>query len=269
MALLADVWRDRLLRGVGVGVLAFLWFPLLVMVLLSFGSNAYATFPMGEFTLKWYVAALNDADLLVSIFNTLVVASVSAVLATVLGLLGAFALVRREFPFKPQFRILTIVPMIIPGVVLGIALLVLFQTLASQVLSLATIIIAHALYVMPFALLTISSQLYGFDESIEEAGRDLGASRLTVLRTVTLPQLAASIAAGGLLAFIRSFSEFIRAYFVSGGQTVFTIQVWTLLNHELTPKINAISSIVMFGLVGVLLLAYRLGSGSMTEHLYG
>ncbi|MFB6268519.1 MAG: ABC transporter permease [Halobacterium sp.] len=269
MSVLSSAWRDRLLRGVGVLVLAFLWFPLLVMVLLSFGSNAYATFPMGDATLQWYEAALADTQLLRSILNTLVVASVSAVLATALGLLGAMALVRREFPFKPGFRILVIVPMIIPGVVLGIALLVLFQTLASSLLSLATIIIAHALYVMPFALLTISSQLYGFDEEMEEAGRDLGASRLEVLKTVTLPQLAPSIAAGGLLAFIRSFSEFIRAYFVSGGETVFTIQVWAMLNHELTPKINAISTLVMFGLIGVLLLAYRFGSETMTEQLYG
>ena len=268
MSLLNQTWRDRLLKGVGVGVLGFLWFPLLVMVLLSFGSNAYATFPMGDLTLQWYQAAFADTELLVSIFNTLVVASISAVIATVLGLLGALALVRREFRFKPSFRIFTIVPMIIPGVVMGIALLILFQTAASSLLSLATIIVTHALYVMPFALLTISAQLYGFDETMEEAGRDLGASRLEVLRTVTLPQLAPSIAAGGLLAFIRSFSEFIRAYFVSGGQTVFTIKVWTLLNHELTPKINAISSVVMFGLIGVLLLAYSLGSQSMTDQLY-
>ncbi|MFB6195031.1 MAG: ABC transporter permease [Haloplanus sp.] len=269
MSLLSATWRDRAVKGAGALVLCFLWFPLLVMVLLSFGSNAYATFPMGDLTLQWYEAAFADTELLRSILNTLIVASISAVLATGLGLLGALALVRREFPFKPGFRVLTIVPMIIPGVVLGIALLVLFQTVASSLLSLVTIIIAHALYVMPFALLTISSQLYGFDEEMEEAGRDLGASRFEVLKTVTFPQLAPSIAAGGLLAFIRSFSEFIRAYFVSGGQTVFTIKVWAMLNHELTPKINAISTVVMFGLVGVLLLAYRFGSQSMTRQIYG
>lgn len=267
MSLLNEQWRDRVLKGAGATVIAFLWFPLLVMVLLSFGSNAYATFPMGDVTLKWYVAAFTDTELLISIFNTLIVASISAALATVLGLMGAFALVRREFTFKSGFRILTIVPMIIPGVVMGIALLVLFQTLASGLLSLITVIITHALYVMPFALLTISSQLYGFDESVEEAGRDLGANRLDVLKSITLPQLAPSIAAGALLAFIRSFSEFIRAYFVSGGQVVFTIKVWTMLNHELTPKINAISSVVMFGLIGLLLLAYRLGSQSMADQL--
>lgn len=269
MSHLSTTWRDRLLKGVGALVLTFLWVPLLVMVLLSFGSNAYATFPMGELTLKWYVAAFADTELLISIFNTLVVASISATLATVLGLLGAMALVRRELPFEGGFRIATIVPMIIPGVVMGIALLVLFQTVASSLLSLVTIIIAHALYVMPFALLTISSQLYSFDEEMEEAGRDLGASRLTVFRTVTIPQLSASIAAGALLAFIRSFSEFIRAFFVSGGQTVFTIKVWAMLNHELTPKINAISTVVMFSLIGVLLLAFAFGSESMTEQLYG
>jgi len=268
MSWLSRKWRDRLLKGAGALVLAFLWFPLLVMVLLSFGSNAYATFPMGDLTLQWYSRAFADTELLISIFNTLLVASASAVLATVLGLLGALALVRREFPFKPSFRILTIVPMIIPGVVMGIALLVLFQTFLSGLLSLTTVVITHALYVMPFALLTISSQLYGFDETVEEAGRDMGASRLEVLKTVTLPQLAPSIAAGALLAFIRSFSEFIRAFFVSGGQKVFTIQVWTMLNHELTPKINAISSVVMFGLIGMLLLAYRFGSQSMADQLY-
>ncbi|MFB6220844.1 MAG: ABC transporter permease [Halolamina sp.] len=268
MSLLSERWRNRLLKGAGATVIGFLWFPLIVMVLLSFGSNAYATFPMGDLTLQWYEAAFADTELLISILNTLIVASISAVLATVLGLMGALALVRREFSFKSGFRILTIVPMIIPGVVMGIALLVLFQTIASSLLSLITVIITHALYVMPFALLTISSQLYGFDRSVEEAGRDMGASRSEVLKTITLPQLAPSIAAGGLLAFIRSFSEFIRAYFVSGGQVVFTIKVWTMLNHELTPKINAISSIVMFGLIGILLLAYRFGSQSMAEQLY-
>ena len=261
--------RDLLLKGAGAAVLGFLWFPLLVMVLLSFGSNAYATFPMGEFTLKWYVNAFADTELLRSIFNTLVVATISAIIATVLGLMGAFALVRREFPGKEWFRVLGIVPMIIPGVVLGIALLTMFQTFSGSLLSLATVIVAHSIYTMPFALLTIASRLYSFDDSMEEAGRDLGASRMTVLRTITLPQLSAAIAAGGLLAFIRSFSEFIRAYFVSGYQEVFTIRIWAMLNHELTPKINAISTVVMFGLVGLLLFVYYAGSGQLTENLYG
>lgn len=268
MTLLSARGRDRLLRGAGLSVLVFLWFPLLVMVLLSFGSNDYAVFPMGEFTLQWYGDAFADTELLVSIGNTLVVATVSAVLATGLGLLGAMALVRREFPFKGSFRVLTIVPMIIPGVVLGIALLILFETAAGWLLSLVTIVLTHTLYVMPFALLTISSQLYGFDEEMEEAGRDLGASRLTVLRTVTLPQLSTSILAGALLAYIRSFSEFIRAFYVNGGQVVFTVKIWTMLNHELTPKINAISTVVMLGLLGILLVAYRLGSGSFQEQLH-
>lgn len=259
-------WAIRLLGG---SVLVFLWFPLLVMVLLSFGSNAYATFPMGDLTFKWYVAAFEDTDLLRSIVFTLFVATISAVLATGLGLLGAFALVRREFPFKGVFRVVTIIPMIIPGVVLGIALLSMFQTISGSILSLGTVIIAHSLYTMPFALLTISSRLYSLDETMEEAGRDLGADRITVLRTVTLPQLATAIVAGGLLAFVRSFSEFIRAYFVSGSRTIFTIRIWQMLNHELTPKINAISTVVMFGLIGVLLAAYYVGSGDLTSSLYG
>lgn len=269
MTILSSTWRDRLVRLAGLSVLAFLWFPLLVMVLLSFGSNPYATFPMGDFTLKWYSEALADIDLLSTILNTLIVATLSATIATVLGLLGAFAIVRREFPFKGTFRVVTIVPMIIPGVVLGIALLILFQTMPGNLLSLGTVVIAHSLYVMPFALLTIASQLYSFEDRMEEAGRDLGASRLTVLRTITLPQLSASIAAGALLAYIRSFSEFIRAFFVSGGREVFTIQIWTMLNHELTPKINAISTIVMFGMIGLLLVAFYFGSDQFMKGIYG
>ncbi len=265
MSLLSATWRDRVLKAGGISVLVFLWFPLLVMVLLSVGSNNYATFPMGELTLQWYGDAFADTQLLVSIGNTLIVATVTAVLATALGLLGALALVRREFRFKSSFRLLGIVPMIIPGVVLGIALLILFQTALSSLLSLVTVILAHTLYVMPFALLTISSRLYSFDEKMEEAARDLGGSRVTVLRTVTLPQLSAAIAAGALLAYIRSFSEFIRAFFVNGGQEVFTIHVWAMLNHELTPKINAISTVVMFGLLGLLLVAYKLGTGAFEE----
>ncbi|MFC7166832.1 ABC transporter permease [Halospeciosus flavus] len=269
MSYLSESQRTWALRILGGSVLVFLWFPLLVMVLLSFGSNAYATFPMGDLTLKWYAAAFSDTDLLMSIVYTLFVATASAILATILGLLGAFALVRREFRLKSWFRVATIVPMIIPGVVLGIALLSMFQTISGGLLSLGTVIIAHSLYTMPFALLTISSRLYSLDETMEEAGRDLGAGRLTVLRTVTLPQLSAAIAAGGLLAFIRSFSEFIRAYFVSGGRTVFTIRIWQMLNHELTPKINAISTVVMFGMIGLLLVVYYVGSGDLTENLYG
>lgn len=269
MSYLSATQRDWAVRVAGGSVLLFLWFPLLVMVLLSFGSNAYATFPMGDLTLQWYSAALADAELWRSILNTVVVAVISSIIATALGLFGAFALVRREFPLEGYFRIFTIVPMIIPGVVLGIALLTMFQMVAGSLLSLTTVVIAHSLYVMPFALLTISSRLYSFDDKMEEAGRDLGASRFTVFRTITFPQLSAAIGAGALLAFIRSFSEFIRAYFVSGGREVFTIRVWAMLNHELTPKINAISTIVMFGMIAVLLVAYYLASGEFADQLYG
>lgn len=265
MSYLTASQRDRLIRIAGGTVLAFLWLPLVVMVVLSFGSGAYATFPFGEFTLKWYVAALQDAELWSSIFNTLIVATISATIATVFGLLCAFALVRREFPFKPSFRLLVIVPMIIPGVVFGIALLSMFQTISGSILSLGTVIIAHSIYVLPFALLVIVARLYAFDDAMEEAGRDLGASRLTVMRTITVPQLSAAIGAGALLAFIRSFSEFIRAFFVIGGQPVFTVRLWARLNTGISPELNAISTLVMGGLLSLLVLAFYLTSGQIAE----
>jgi ABC-type spermidine/putrescine transport system permease subunit II len=269
MSYLTSSQRDRLIRIAGGSVLVFLWLPLVVMVVLSFGSGSYATFPLGQFTFKWYIAAFQDAELWSSILNTLIVATITAIIATTFGLLCAFALVRREFPLKASFRLLVIVPMIIPGVILGIALLTMFQLISGSLLSLTTVIIAHSIYTLPFALLVIVSRLYGFDETMEEAGRDLGASRLTVMRTVTVPQLSAAIGAGALLAFIRSFSEFIRAFFVTGSYPVFTVRLWTRLTTGLSPKINAISTIVMFGVIGLLLIAYYLTSGQLAERLYG
>lgn len=269
MSLLTGRQSDWIVRGAGVGVLLFLWIPLLAMMLLSFGNNPFASFPMNGLTLKWYEQAIASGDIWMSVLNTVVVASLTAVVATVIGLLGAFAIVRREFPFKGPFRVAAILPMIIPGIVLGMALLILFRLIAPWSLSLGTVIIAHALYTMPFSLLTISARLYSFEETMEEAGRDLGASRTTVLRTITLPQLSSAIIAGGLLAFIRSFSEFIRAYFVFGGRPVFTIRIWAMLNHGLSPRINAISTIVMVGMVVVLLVAYWIGKGDFADELFG
>lgn len=263
--------RERLLslglRGLTVALLVFLWIPLAVMLVLSFMENASTFFPFEGVTLDHYIATFSDAGLMGSLWTSVQVATIAAVIATVLGVLASFGLARYDFPFKEAYRTLGILPMVIPGVVLGIALLIYFQTLLGMSPGFLTLVLTHSVYGFPFVLLIVTARMYTFDESLEEAARDLGADPLTVFRDVTLPVIAPAVGAGFLFAWIRSFEDFIRAHFVKGVMDVLTTTMFGMIKYGAAPKMNAISSFIVF--VIAVVLAVAMNVGNVTSYVAG
>jgi ABC-type spermidine/putrescine transport system permease subunit II len=258
----------RGLYAVAGALLIFLWIPLAVMMILSFTVNASTFFPFRGFTLAHYTATFADAALMTSLWHSVQVATIAAVIATILGVLSSFALARYDFPLKETYRTFGILPMVIPGVVLGIALLIYFRTLLPQLFGIRiipgfwTIVLTHSVYGYPFVLLLVTSRLYTFDESLEEAARDLGADPLTTFKDITLPIVAPAIGAGFLFAWIRSFEDFIRAFFVRGTMDVLTTSMFSMIKYGTAPKMNAISSFIVFVIAVVLAVAMNVGNVS-------
>lgn len=273
-------WRDRLfdhrtkkrLLGrslyVVVGaLLVFLWIPLVVMIILSFTVNASTFFPFRGFTLSHYTATFADSGLMRALWHSVQIATIAAVVATILGVLASFALARYEFFLKGFYRTFGILPMVIPGIVLGIALLIYFRTLLGVQPGFWTVVLTHSVYGFPFVLLMVTARLYTFDESLEEAARDLGADPFTTFRDVTLPIVAPAIGAGFLFAWIRSFEDFIRVYFVKGTLNVLTTSMFSMIKYGTAPKMNAISSFIV--LVIAIVLAIAMNVGNVTGYVTG
>jgi ABC-type spermidine/putrescine transport system permease subunit II len=237
------------------------------MVILSFTVNTSTFFPFRGFTIDHYVATIGDAGLMNALFNSVQIATIAATIATILGVLASFALARYDFPFKEVYRTFGILPMVIPGVVLGIALLIYFRTLLGIIPGFKTIILTHSIYGFPFVLLIVTSRLYTFDESLEEAARDLGADPITTFRDITLPIVAPAIGAGFLFAWIRSFEDFIRAFFVRGTADILTTSMFSMIKYGIAPKMNAISSLIVFIIAVVLAIAMNVGN--VTQYVAG
>jgi ABC-type spermidine/putrescine transport system permease subunit II len=251
---------SRSLYVMSASVLLFLWIPLLVMLLLSFGENAITIFPFEGFTLEHYVEMLNDERLLQSAWRSIKIATLSATIATLLAVPASFILARLDFPFKETYRIFSILPLVIPGVVLGMALLIYFRTVLGLTPGILTILLTHGVYGFPFVLLVVTARLYSFDEALEEAARDLGAGLMTTFRDITLPIIAPAVAAGFLFAWLRSFEDFIRVFFVRGTVNVLTTTMYSMIQYGASTKMNAISTVVVIVIALILVVGIIFGN---------
>lgn len=225
-------------------VLLFLYTPIVVIVLFSFEQGAFSNLPWSGFTLEWYRRLLGNSQAITAIVNSVYVALFVTTIGTVLGTLGAIALVRKQFRLKGLYRGLVMAPMTIPGLILGVALLMMFNYL-EVTRTLQTVIVGQLVFVVPFVVVTVSSRLQGFDPILEEAARDCGASRWTTYRRVTLPLLAPGIVSGALFAFTLSFDDFLIAFFTSGAQNTLPVFIFSTINRTTSPVVNAISTIAL------------------------
>ncbi|ESP90164.1 ABC transporter permease [Candidatus Halobonum tyrrellensis] len=243
--------------------IAFLWLPLLFIVVLSFGVNSSSLVPFEGFTLANYVDLFTNASLMSASFQSFVVATTSAVVATALGVPAAFALARYSFRGKEAFRSLVILPLLIPGVIMGIDMLIFFQSVIDLPLGFFTTVATHSVFGLPFIVLPVAARLLTFDRSIEESARDLGADPLTVMRDVTLPVVAPAVAAGFVFAWLRSFEDFTRAFFVSGTMDLLTKSMYSLVVYGQNANVMKPMATVLIVLVGVaLLVAMNIGQVS-------
>ncbi|WP_088893635.1 ABC transporter permease [Leptolyngbya ohadii] len=237
-------------------VFAFLYLPIAVLVLMSFNRSRILSLPFKGFTLNWYQMALKDMALQVALVNSLKVAAVATILATGLGLLAAFAVYRYQFFGKNAFRIALNLPILLPGIVTGVAMLAYLSDLGFE-LSLITVILGHAVFGLPVAFGPIVTRLGQFPRSLEEAAYDLGALPGRVFRDILFPYIRSAVVAGALLAFTLSFDEVIVTIFLTGRDNTLPMEIWGRLRTDITPEIAAIATLILLGSGVLVLLSQR------------
>lgn len=243
--------------------LAFLYLPIAVLVGMSFNNSRILSLPFQGFTWAWYQRAFHDAAIRVALWNSIQVAAAATLLATLFGLLAAFAIYRYQFFGRNAFRIALNLPILLPGIVTGVAMLAYFSNLGLE-LSLWTIILGHAVFGLPVALGPILTRLGQFPRSLEEAAYDLGAKPAAVFTGVIFPYIRSAVIAGALLAFTLSFDEVVVTIFLTGRDNTLPMEIWGRLRTNITPEIAAIATLVLLA-SGVLVLASQWEGGGRGE----
>jgi spermidine/putrescine transport system permease protein len=249
---------ERLLKAFFTFVVVFLYAPIVILLIFSFNDSAVPSFPLAGFTLHWYHQFLHNGDLRRALETSAIIASLSSAVAVALGVLAATALTRRRFRGKAAVSALLLSPLVIPYVVFGISLLLLFHTLSVS-RSVLTVVIGHVVISLPYTILVLVPRLAQIDVSLEEAAFDLGASRLRTFRSITLPLILPAIVSAFLIAFTTSFDEYAVASFVVGSRVTFPIYLYSALRfpNEL-PQVIAVAVVVMM-LSLVVVIAAELG----------
>ena len=239
-----------------VAVLAFLFLPVAIVVLFSFNDVSSTSLPFEGFSLRWYEAAFENELFLTSLKNSVIVAGGSALVTGTIGTIASFGLTRRRSRLLDAFSLFVTMPLILPGLFLGVALLSFFDFLNLR-RSLLTVTIGHALITLPFVVLIVNARLLRFDRSIEEAARDLGATAWQSFRKVTFPIVRPAIVGAMLIVVAWSFDEFIITFFTIGGEGTLPIMIWGMLRRGIDPSVNAIASIILATTITVTVLAVR------------
>lgn len=240
------------LGGVTGVIFVFLYLPILLLILYSFNDSRLSTVWEG-FTFKWYrqlfgefVAHMSDerrSPLIESLSNSVIIASITTVLSVALGTMGAWLLYRYKFPAFRSISTLIFIPMIIPEIIMGISLLILFKTLDLE-LGFTTVIISHVTFCFPFVLIAVQARLAGLDPALEEAAQDLGATPLKAFFLVIVPYLLPAIISGALMSFTLSMDELIVTYFTRGPKSeTLPIKVFGMAKVGLNPILNTISTV--------------------------
>lgn len=251
---------SRRLMWLYVGlVFLFLYLPIFVLVVFSF-NNSHLNVSWSGFTLEWYGRLWQDSDIMLATRNSLVVASFSTVISTLLGTGLALGLYRSRGWVNRVTDALVYVPLVVPETVMGISLLALF-TRTGIGLGLTSIILAHVAFSVPFVTLVVQARLSGLDHSMVEAAMDLGATEVEALRRVILPLARPGVIAGALLAFTLSLDDFIVTFFTAGpGSTTLPLYIYSMVKLGVTPKVNALSALLLVVTTTAVLLFARLES---------
>lgn len=232
-------------------VAIFLYAPLIALMAFSF-NDSRRNIVWNGFTLKYYEKAFNNAGLIEAFGNSLTIAAVSTVVSVVLGAMVALALWRFRFPGKTALNGALALPIVVPEICMGVAMLVFFARVMpwpqglGWPLNLGAIIIAHVSFSFPFVAVVVRARMTSFNREMEEAARDLGAGEWRTIRDVILPHMAPSLVAGALLAFTLSLDDFVITFFTAGPDTVtFPVKVYSMVRFSVTPEVNAASTILI------------------------
>ena len=230
----------------------------MLLVLFSFNANKYGTFPFTGWTLDWYSQVFGDYQIKDALTTSIKVALEVTLISTVVGTAAAFPLVRSRLPFRSGITIAMTLPIMIPGLLIGVSLLVLMTSFFHIQLSVQTAVIGQAVYTTPFVLLLVAARLQGFDMSLERAASDLGANTFNRLRYVVLPLILPAVFAGALFAFTLSLDEFIITLFLIGAQNTLPIYIYTQVKFGITPEVNALASLLLAASLMLIAFAFLL-----------
>jgi spermidine/putrescine transport system permease protein len=249
----------------------FLYAPLVVLVVMSFNDGRRTTHWRG-FTTGWYRKLFNDWELVQSLLNSITIAALSTGISLVLGTLAAIALWRFRFAGRAIVQGAFSLPIVVPEICMGVAMLIFFARIMPWPvglpwpLSLGPIVIAHVAFSFPFVAVIVRARLQGFDRAQEEAARDLGAGHWQALRDTVIPHLRPALLAAALLAFTLSLDDFVITFFTAGPDTVtFPVKVYSMVRFSVTPKVNAISTLLLLITVILTALALWLQSRSQAD----
>ena len=249
--------RSQLLGVYALLVFVFLYLPIVVLILYSFNRDGVGGFPPKQLTFAWYRLLFSDSAIWDSVLNSLLVALGAVALSLTLGLLAALALDRATFPGKSIFRRLVLLPLILPGIITGLSLLM-FAVSTRRQLSLATVFLGHGTALLSVATTELFAGLQKMDRAQEEASLDLGATPWQTFWRVTLPNLKLPLIAAGLLIFTLSMDEIAVTFFLIGRDNTLPLEIWARLRRGITPEINAISTLIFAVSVILILIWYRI-----------
>jgi spermidine/putrescine transport system permease protein len=255
--------RSPLLGAYALFVYLFLYFHIVVLIVYSFNGSGVGGFPPSGWTLDWYHQLFADASLWDAVLNSVMVAAVAVAIALGLGLPAALALDRSQFPGKALFRRLVLLPLILPGIITGLSLLMLFVGMGMK-LSLVTVILGHGTALISVATTEIFAGLQKMDRAQEEASLDLGANHWKTFWRITFPNLRVSLIAAALLIFTLSLDEIAVTFFLIGRDNTLPLEIWSRLRRGITPEINAISTLILLFSIATILIWYRLRSGTQS-----
>jgi len=247
--------RGVWLWAAALAVYAFMYVPLAIVVLYSFNDSRLNAEWVG-FTLHWYQVLLHDGEMLNAAGNSLFIALVSSLSATLLGTMAGMAIHRYHFGLL-NFMVLT--PVAMPEILLGVSLLLFFIQVLNLTLGMLSIVLAHITFSIGFVAIVVRVALAALDESIFEAARDLGASPWQAFRYVTLPLILPGVIAGFLMAFTLSIDDFVITFFTAGvGVQTLPLRIYSMIKIAVTPEVNAISTLLILMTLVLIVLAYRL-----------
>ena len=246
-----------ILTVLAVLIFLFMYLPIIIVVVYSFNPELVNSFPMKGVSLKWFQKMFADTDLMNSLLHSVIVAIISTLIACALGVPGAYAMYRYDFKGKAIINRMVMLPLILPGILTGIAMLTLFKALGINQ-GMGAVIVGHSTFLIAVVLPQVYSRLQRMDRNIIEAAEDLGATEFQNFRYVILPNIKTAIVSGALLSFTLSMDEIPVTYFLNGIFQTLPLQIWGMARNGITPEVNAISTFIFVISLVVILLSNRL-----------
>lgn len=241
--------------GIYLGIITVItYIPIIVTIVYSFNASKISSV-WGGLSLRWYQELFADNSMREALVNSLVLALLSCVAAAVIGTLGAIGMNKVRNKANSMVEYISMIPIMIPEIILGMVFMAVFSLLGLP-FGMTTLVIAHTAFCIPYIFLMVKARLVGFDESLEEAARDLGASPIRTFFDITLPLITPAILSGMLLSFAMSFDDVVISIFVTGPKvTTLPIKIYTKMKTGVTPEINALATIILIASIVVIILS--------------